>query len=73
MKNGTEAEATHLHPLEAAIHLGLLNRGVLIAPFHNMMLIAPATSEADVTKLVAAFDAVTAGLLEPFSVVGQGQ
>jgi glutamate-1-semialdehyde 2,1-aminomutase len=62
LKNGTEAEATHLHPLEAAMHLGLLNRGVLIAPFHNMMLVSPATSEADIAKLVAAFDDVTEAL-----------
>ena len=40
------------------MHLGLLNRGVLIAPFHNMMLVSPATSEADVGTLVEAFDAV---------------
>jgi glutamate-1-semialdehyde 2,1-aminomutase len=73
LKNGTEAEATHLHALEAAIHLGLLNRGVLIAPFHNMMLISPATTEKDVSKLVAAFDAVTGSLLEPFSRTGEGQ
>jgi glutamate-1-semialdehyde 2,1-aminomutase len=62
LRNGTEAEATHLHALEGAIHLGLLNRGVLIAPFHNMMLISPATTEADVAKLAAAFDEVTGEL-----------
>jgi glutamate-1-semialdehyde 2,1-aminomutase len=67
LKNGTEAEATHLHDLEAAVHLGLLNRGVLIAPFHNMMLVSPATTESDVAKLVAAFDDVTAALLQPIA------
>jgi glutamate-1-semialdehyde 2,1-aminomutase len=61
LRNGSEAEATHFPELEAAVHLGLLNRGALIAPFHNMMRVSPATSEADVAKLVAAFgDVVTA-------------
>ena len=55
LRNGTEAEATHIGALERAVHLGLLNRGVLIAPFHNMMLICPATTRADVERLVAAF------------------
>ena len=32
--------------LEAAIHVALVNRGVLIAPFHNMMLISPATTHS---------------------------
>jgi glutamate-1-semialdehyde 2,1-aminomutase len=62
LKNGTEAEATHLHALESAIHLGLLNRGVLIAPFHNMMLVSPATRADHVAQLITAFDEVT-GLL----------
>jgi glutamate-1-semialdehyde 2,1-aminomutase len=35
----------------------LLNRGVLITPFHNMILVCPETSIEDVDKLVAAFDA----------------
>jgi glutamate-1-semialdehyde aminotransferase len=30
----------------------LLNRGVLITPFHNMMLVSPATSDADVDRLL---------------------
>ncbi|MDQ0467737.1 aspartate aminotransferase family protein [Labrys wisconsinensis] len=61
--NGSEAEATHIAPLERALHLALLNRGVLIAPFHNMMLVSPATSEADVDALVRAFGEVTGALV----------
>lgn len=60
--NGTQAGAAMDPALEHAIHLGLLNRGVLITPFHNMMLICPATTEADVAALLAAFDAVLADL-----------
>ena len=58
LKNGTEAEKTHLPELEGAIHIGLLNQGVLIAPFHNMMLISPKTTLEDVDRLVNALDNV---------------
>lgn len=43
-----------MHPrVELAIHLYLLNRGFIIAPFHNMTLVSPATSEDQVGRLVA--------------------
>jgi glutamate-1-semialdehyde 2,1-aminomutase len=63
LRNGTQAAAAHAPALEQAIHLGLLNRGCLIAPFHNMMLICPATSPDQVEQLIAAFDDVVANLL----------
>ena len=62
LRNGGEAEAAHRPELEAAIHLALLNRGSLIAPFHNMMLVSPATSTAQVDRLIANFDEI-AGML----------
>ena len=55
-RNGSEAEAAMNPALEHALHLYLLNRGVLITPFHNMMLVCPDTSDADVTRLLQAFD-----------------
>ena len=42
-RNGTESAAQMQPWLERAIHLYLLNRGVLLTPFHNMMLCSPAT------------------------------
>jgi glutamate-1-semialdehyde 2,1-aminomutase len=45
------------------IHLGLLNRGCIIAPFHNMMLVCPQTTSAQVDMLVTAFDEVIGALL----------
>jgi glutamate-1-semialdehyde 2,1-aminomutase len=60
--NGGEAEAAHAPDLEAAIHVALVNRGVLIAPFHNMMLISPATKASQVNRLIAAFTDVAAKL-----------
>jgi glutamate-1-semialdehyde 2,1-aminomutase len=65
LRNGTEAEAAHAPALEQAIHLALLNRGCLIAPFHNMMLVSPATTGAQVEALVDAFEGVTASLALP--------
>ena len=56
LHNGTEAAAAHKPQVEAAMNLGLLNRGCLIAPFHNMMLISPATKKRQVDRLIAAFD-----------------
>jgi glutamate-1-semialdehyde 2,1-aminomutase len=61
--NGTQALAAHCPAAEQAVHIALLNRGSLIAPFHNMMLISPATQKAQVSRLIAAFDEVLAALL----------
>ena len=62
LRNGTQAEAAHAPALEQAIHLALLNRGCLIAPFHNMMLACPATTEIQVARLQDAFLAVADAL-----------
>lgn len=58
LKNGTEAGFAHQPQVEAALHTALLNRGSLIAPFHNMMLISPKTRKRQVDRLIAAFDDV---------------
>ncbi len=42
--------------LNHALHLCLINRGVLIAPFHMMMLVCPATTTQQIDRLVAAVD-----------------
>jgi glutamate-1-semialdehyde 2,1-aminomutase len=57
-RNGSEAGAALDDELEHLIHLALLNRGLMITPFHNMMLVCPQTTAADVAKLLAAFDEV---------------
>jgi glutamate-1-semialdehyde 2,1-aminomutase len=53
--NATEARTAQNDTIESAIHLYLLNRGVLLTPFHNMMLICPVTTEQDIRKLVDVF------------------
>lgn len=62
LRNGTVASSAHCGELEAALHVGLVNRGCLIAPFHNMMLVCPATTAAQVDALVGAFSDVLAVL-----------
>ena len=64
LRNGAEAAEAHASELEAAVHAALLNRGVLIAPFHNMMLVSPVTTDAQIDRLVAAFTDVTKDLTQ---------
>jgi glutamate-1-semialdehyde 2,1-aminomutase len=49
-RNGTEAAAAGSFELERYMHLYALNRGILLTPFHNMALMSPATTEADVDR-----------------------
>ncbi len=61
--NGTEARHILDAELEHLIHLGLLNRGVMITPFHNMMLVCPATTVDDVAQLLGALDEVLTAIV----------
>jgi glutamate-1-semialdehyde 2,1-aminomutase len=54
--SGNASAATYDPDLEAYLHLACINRGVLITPFHNMALMCPATTTADVALHQAAFD-----------------
>jgi glutamate-1-semialdehyde 2,1-aminomutase len=62
-RSGGESAAAGDRALEEYLHLYLLNRGVLITPFHNMALMCPATREEDVDRHSEAFDAALAELL----------
>jgi glutamate-1-semialdehyde 2,1-aminomutase len=56
-------QIAHAHPeLERLLHLWVMNRGVLMTPFHNMALMSPATTEADVDRHSEAFDEALAAL-----------
>jgi glutamate-1-semialdehyde 2,1-aminomutase len=63
-RNGSEAGAAMDAELEHALHLYLLNRGVLITPFHNMMLVCPDTTEAHVDNLLRALDEAIKELID---------
>jgi glutamate-1-semialdehyde 2,1-aminomutase len=47
-RNGGESALMGDEELERFLHLYALNRGVLITPFHNMALVSPGTTAADV-------------------------
>jgi glutamate-1-semialdehyde 2,1-aminomutase len=62
-RNGGEAAAAVDHELDAFMHLWCMNRGVLLAPFHNMALMAPATTADDVDRHTEVFASAVAALL----------
>jgi len=55
--NAQQARDAQNDTIESAIHLFLLNRGVLLTPFHNMMLVCPTTSREDLKKLIQTINA----------------
>jgi len=59
-RNGTEALLFAHSEAEHALHLYCLNRGVVITPFHNMMLVCPETQEEDAGRLLDALDGAMA-------------
>lgn len=63
-KNGGEAAAAIDHELDRYMHLYMLNRGILMTPFHNMALIAPETTEADVDYHTQTFREAVKTLVE---------
>jgi glutamate-1-semialdehyde 2,1-aminomutase len=56
-RTGAESAAAADREVEEYLHLFLLNRGVLITPFHNMALTCPATTEEQVDRHTEAFTA----------------
>jgi glutamate-1-semialdehyde 2,1-aminomutase len=56
-RTGAESALAGDRDLEEYLHLYLLNRGVLITPFHNMALMCPATTEVQVDRHTEAFTA----------------
>jgi glutamate-1-semialdehyde 2,1-aminomutase len=61
-RDGAGAHAAGDFEVEQFLHLFLLNRGVLLTPFHNMALMCPATTEADVDRHTEVFDEALAAL-----------
>jgi glutamate-1-semialdehyde 2,1-aminomutase len=60
---GAAGAALHDADLEDALHLFLLNRGVMITPFHNMALMSPATTSDDVDRHTEVFGEAVAALV----------
>jgi glutamate-1-semialdehyde 2,1-aminomutase len=61
-RTGAQAAAGFDPELDALMHLYMLNRGMLMTPFHMMALMSPATTDADVDRHSAAFAEAAADL-----------
>jgi glutamate-1-semialdehyde 2,1-aminomutase len=61
-RTGAEAAAGGDAELDRLAHLWALNRGILLTPFHNMALMCPATTEADVDRHTDVFELLAAEL-----------
>jgi glutamate-1-semialdehyde 2,1-aminomutase len=55
-RNGREAADADDFELQQYLHLHALNRGILMTPFHNMALMSPAHTEADVKRHTEHFE-----------------
>jgi glutamate-1-semialdehyde 2,1-aminomutase len=61
--SGGQAEARIDAELDDDRHLSALNRGIVMTPFHNMALMCPATTAADVDRHTVVFDQALAELI----------
>lgn len=59
-RSGAEAALMRRGGLETLLHVFYLNEGVLVTPFHTMLLICPTTTDADVER----HDEVFGGFVE---------
>ena len=62
-RTGAEAAAAVDEELDAFFHLWTVNRGVLLAPFHNMSLFSPFHGRSDVDAHTSAFRGAVEALL----------
>ncbi|WP_253202162.1 transaminase [Subtercola sp. PAMC28395] len=62
-RDGTESNEAADGELEDFLHLYLLNRGILLTPFHNMALMSPVTSADDVAAHHVVFEEALGELL----------
>ena len=62
-RDGATAAAAVDEELDGFMHLWALNRGILLAPFHNMSLFSPFHTEADVGAHTAAFRGAVEALI----------
>ena len=63
-RTGTEAAAASDPELDDYLHTYLANRGILLTPFHNMALMSPVTTAADVDSHTKTFDRAVGELLD---------
>ncbi|WP_404349040.1 aminotransferase class III-fold pyridoxal phosphate-dependent enzyme [Phycicoccus jejuensis] len=61
-RSGEEAAAAHDDGIDAYMHLAMVNRGILMTPFHNMALMCPDTTREDVDLHTRTFREVVGAL-----------
>ncbi|GAB3446812.1 aspartate aminotransferase family protein [Phycicoccus ginsengisoli] len=61
-RTGEESAAAADDGLDAYLHLAMCNRGILMTPFHNMALMCPETTRADVDLHTEVFREVVGAL-----------
>lgn len=61
-RTGADQWANGDFELERFLHLWAMNRGILMTPFHNMALMCPDTTEADVDRHTEVFEAAVVAL-----------
>jgi glutamate-1-semialdehyde 2,1-aminomutase len=54
-RDGTQAHEAMDFELERFMHLYAMNRGILLTPFHNMVLMSPMTSKEDIDQHTKVF------------------
>jgi glutamate-1-semialdehyde 2,1-aminomutase len=54
--NGSQSLAQADPATESALHLYLLNRGFVLTPFHNMMLVSPVTTRTQIDGFMKVFE-----------------
>ncbi len=62
-RTGSASAAASDAMLEDFLHIYMANRGILITPFHNMALMSPATTDADVDRHSEVFAAALTALV----------
>jgi glutamate-1-semialdehyde 2,1-aminomutase len=62
-RTGGQSEAAADPELDEYLHLYMINRGILMTPFHNMALMCPATTKADADAHTEVFAAAADELL----------
>src|SRR5574337_1003867 len=62
-RNATDVKNGRDGALEALLHVYFMNRGVLITPFHSMLLLCPASAPGDVDRYVAVLESFCAELV----------
>jgi glutamate-1-semialdehyde 2,1-aminomutase len=55
-RDASQLARTRDGTIETLLHLYMLNRGVLITPFHSMLLMCPDTTAADVERYISVFE-----------------